>query len=132
MTKETRKLHAEITDEKIYNQHHAAFIQTSAYAILYVGKPVAKIAFKFPKDGADRLYAYVNWLGSAMVRGHANGYGYDKKSAAVESAISKMIAKKAFGLTTAPDEFLRPLENVGGQYWNQALENAGFTVFQVV
>lgn len=75
----------------VYEQHDAAFKQVSAFVITdSKGERVATIAFKFPKDGAGRLYAYVHWIGVPMVRGHANGYGYDKKSAAVESAIPKI------------------------------------------
>ena len=77
---------------KIYEQHEAAFKYTAAYVVLNTDfQRVATIAFKFPKDGAGRLYAYVHWLGCEMVRGFAGGYGYDKTSAAVESAIEKLV-----------------------------------------
>lgn len=75
----------------IYDQHNSAFRQVQAYVILKGSERVATIAFKFPHDGAGRLYAYVHWLGAPMVRGYANGYGYDKRSAAVESAVQVML-----------------------------------------
>jgi hypothetical protein len=115
---------------KIYEQHESAFKNVSAFVILKDGERVATIAFKFPKDGAGRLYAYVHWLGLEMVRGHANGYGYDKKSAAVEDA---MTALKKLGNT--PNDcmvFWSALRDIGGAAWDSALREAGFTVLQAV
>lgn len=124
----------------IYDQHKASFSQVSAFVICYGAEKVATIAFKFPRDGAGRLLAYVHWLGVPMVRGHAGGYGYDKKSAAVESAIEKLkkdndfvTKNKVFG--PGADEFTelcRALGDCKGDDWQRALENAGFTVFQAV
>ena len=75
----------------IYEQHAAAFSKVSAFVILDLeGERVATVAIKYPNDGAGRLYAYVHLLGVEMVRGHANGYGYDKRSAAVAAAIAKI------------------------------------------
>lgn len=54
---------------KIYEQHDAAFSRVSAYVVARNGERVATIAFKFPADGAGRLWAYVHWLGLEMVRG---------------------------------------------------------------
>lgn len=120
---------------KIYTQHDAAFNRVSAYVILRNGEHVAKVAFKFPADGAGRLYAYVHWFGIEMVRGYANGYGYDKKSAAVEDAISAA-AKR---IISSPEkhsfsylEFCRALTNIGGNNWDRALVDAGFTVIQAI
>lgn len=119
---------------KIYDQHNAAFTNVSAYIVMKDNERVATVAFKFPRDGAGRLYAYVHWFGLEMVRGHANGYGYDKKSAACESA-GYTLAKntcdlelRPFGLVT----FLRALQNIGGSTWDRRLQEAGFTVHQAV
>lgn len=123
-------------DATIYRQHDKAFQNVSAYAVLRGGEVVAKVAFKFPHDGAGRLYAYVHWIGSPMLRGHASGYGYDKRSAAVAGAISKV---RCEALTTGldgdrrmPRAFVDALATDGGSYWNTRLENAGFIVVQVV
>jgi hypothetical protein len=70
----------------IYEQHRKAFENVAAYVIAKDGEQVATVAFKYPRDGAGRLYAYVHWLGLPMVRGYANGMVYDKGSAAVCSA----------------------------------------------
>lgn len=65
----------------IYDRHKAAFASVEAFVILHNGERVASIAFKFPRDGAGRLYAYVHRYGLEMVRGFAAGGGYDKRSA---------------------------------------------------
>ncbi|WP_425962619.1 hypothetical protein [Rhizobium nepotum] len=121
----------------IYALHDKAFNRVSAYVILdKSGESVAKVSFKFPADGAGRLYAYVHWLGVPMVRGHAGGYGYDKRSAAVASAANHFYDKS--------DKLLHDLGNPlyhafayaivrdSGDYWDDRLRNAGFTVIQAV
>ena len=140
---------------KIYEQHDAAFRQVSAFAILRNGEPVAHIAFKYPRDGAGRLYAYVHWLGVEMVRGYAGGYGYDKRSAAIENAVPKIPrfdfsedaqARRIAGYPAAAmqleisqnaeneklDLFRAALSDIGGNNWDRALHDAGFRVFQVI
>ena len=120
----------------IYNQFDKAFARVSAYVVLdKSGDCVAKIAFKFPADGAGRLYAYVHWLGIPMVRGQASGYGYDKRSAAVANAVQVAIKT----IKPAPDDvnferaaFFRVLQSDGGEYWDTRLRNAGFNVIQAV
>lgn len=68
----------------IYDQHAAAFARVSAYAILKDGDVVARIAFKFPADGAGRLYAYVHWIGTEMARGCASGGGENTRRNPIE------------------------------------------------
>jgi len=114
---------------KIYEQHDAAFRNVEAHIILKDNERVAKIAFKFPKDGAGKLYAYVHWYGTEMVRGHANGYGYDKRSAAIESAMV-LLRKKLE--TALMGSFVAALADIGGNRWHTALEEAGFTVYQAI
>jgi hypothetical protein len=116
----------------IYEQHAAAFARVSAYVVLHNGERVATIAFKYPADGAGRLYAYVHWLGTPMVRGHASGGGYDKHTAAVKSAIRK-IAQSADARN--PDgwaAFSAALWTDTGPTWDRQLRNAGFTILQAV
>ena len=113
----------------IYEQHTAAFNQVAAYVILDKGESVARIAFKFPKDGAGRLYCYAHWFGKSMVRGYAGGYGYDKKTAAASSASGNMG-------TCVPSErdnaFKFALGKNSGYGWDRELEKAGFTVLQAL
>lgn len=115
----------------IYNQHQAAFKSVSAYVIMKDNARVATIAFRFPKDGAGRLWAYVHWIGTEMVRGYANGYGYDKKSAAVESAIDALL-KRGETYGEEYEAFRKALHNIGGNSWDNALIEAGFEVLGAV
>lgn len=121
----------------IYAQHQAAFSRVSAYVVLRNGERVATVAFKFPADGAGRLYAYVHWLGTEMVRGFANGYGYDKRSAACSGASRKALAvprdKHDVGEKQgAHYAFWAALQTDDGRNWDRMLEDAGFTVLQAV
>lgn len=126
----------------IYEQHKAAFAQVSAYVVTHKGERVATIAFKYPRDGAGRLYAYVHWLGVPMVRGWAGGYGYDKQSAACQHSTFKlrkawearMADREAPGLDERPAflAFHSALANDGGSTWDTRLRNAGFDVLQAV
>ena len=131
----------------IYDQHDDAFARVSAYVVSESGKRVATIAFKFPKDGAGRLWAYVHWLGTEMVRGYVGGYGYDKQSADVESAVARLYDKQSAAVESAvarlaafPTEesparleaFQAALSNCGGYGWGQRLRDAGFDVWQAV
>lgn len=121
----------------IYDQHDAAFRHVSAWVILKDGDRVAKIAVKFPRDGAGRLYAYVHWLGLPMVRGHAGGYGYDKQSAAIEAAARKLGDWNATYPTEATIATYEAFRNALSSpkaihYWYRELEDAGFTVFQAI
>ena len=132
----------------IYDQHDAAFRHVSASVIARDGKRVATIAFKFPRDGAGRLYAYVHWLGEPMVRGYAGGYGYDKRSAACAYAARKLTCPPAswrshdgIGATIHHEDpavlhnwraFRDALTPDDGHEWDSRLRKAGFDVWQAV
>ena len=116
---------------KIYEQHDAAFNRVAAYVIARNGERVATIAFKFPADGAGRLYAYVHWLGLEMVRGHASGGGYDKRSAACSVAARQIIDCAVHGEDDL-SRFRRALTPDDGYTWDRRLRDAGFTVWQAV
>jgi hypothetical protein len=130
----------------IYDQHDKAFQHVSAFVVMHEGKPVAKIAFKFPRDGAGRLYAYVHWIGTQMARGSATGYGYDKRTAAAHAAAAalpfpytvdagEIMQRNYVRAETAPiyDRFRYALQNeTNGRDWWHRLEHAGFSVFQAV
>lgn len=126
----------------IYSQHEAAFSSVSAFVILAMGVPgafensrVATIAFKFPRDGAGRLYCYLHVMGVRMVRGFASGGGYDKKTAAAAHAAEKLSVADLHNYpeTKAHVEAIRKaLEKDSGYDWSRELESAGFTVLQAV
>ncbi len=123
----------------IYDQHKAAFANVSAYVITDAkGDRVATIAFKYPRDGAGRLYAYVHVFGCAMVRGFAAGGGYDKHSAAVASAARKIPNDPGkSGHWTAEESasfrtLLQTLRLDDSNTWHNSLLAARFNVLQAV
>jgi len=122
----------------IYNQHAAAFANVSAYVVMHDGQRVATIAFKYPRDGAGRLYAYVHWVGTPMVRGFAAGGGYDKRTAACAAAIAAMMPgatghARLMAMADTPfARFARALAVDDGHDWNSQLRRAGFDVLQAV
>lgn len=113
----------------IYDQHQAAFANVSAYVVVKDGERVATIAFKYPRDGAGRLYAYAHWLGTEMARGFACGGGYDKHSAACCAAVSKMRPET---WDDAHRAFVGALARDDGYGWEHHLRNAGFSTFRAV
>ena len=116
----------------IYDQHRAAFSNVSAYCVLdKAGNRVASIAFKFPRDGAGRLYAYVHVFGGPMVRGFAGGYGYDKRSAAVLEAISKIKPDDYYPESAHDVAAFKGMVDCG-HGWDRQIEAAGYTVLQAV
>jgi hypothetical protein len=98
--------------------------------VIYDGKPVARVAFKFAASGLT-TYAYVHWLGVPMKRGRACGGGYDKSSAAVTDAMCRYTDRDNLA---GPDHesFIGCLLKDDGQHWDNRLRAAGFNVFQVV
>lgn len=121
----------------IYDQHRAAFANVSAYVVLdHDGQRVATIAFKYPRDGAGRLYAYVHWIGTEMVRGWAAGGGYDKHSAACSDAMARASNGKHALHFAEPGSrmaaFFFALLASDGAYWNDHLRDADFQVVSAV
>lgn len=118
---------------KKYDQHRAAFTNVEAHVVTWKGERVGTIAFKFPKDGAGRLYAYVHIFGLEMARGYAGGFGYDKKSAAVSGAIEKIKRDETFPSYGISNETIETLQNafknIGGHDWKDILRNLGFQVY---
>lgn len=128
----------------IYDQHDKAFAHVSAYVIAYKGERVATLAFKFPRDGASRLWCYLHWAGCEMVRAYAGGGGYNKRTAAAAYAACKMPAELPdtvyadgtphhdVDTRTAYVAFRGALEKDGGSNWDATLRDAGFDVWQAV
>jgi hypothetical protein len=116
----------------IYEMHEKAFAKVSAFVILKGGERVATVAIKFPADGAGRLWAYVHLIGLEMVRGHAGGYGYDKRSAAVSAAIQRIPFADNNHDALTRGAFQGAAAAMDSDDWTRALEKAGFTVLQAV
>lgn len=121
-----------VTD--IYNQFDTAFRNVSAIAILAncAGEitPIGKICFKFPKDGASRLTCFFHIYGTKMTKGIASGYGYDKKTAAVQDAISKIEfeGKNSIIDNRRLTTMQVAMENAESKGFDAALREAGFTL----
>lgn len=121
----------------IYEQHDKAFANVQAYVLLRDGERVGTVAFKFPRDGAGRLYCYLHILGTEMVRGHANGYGYDKRSAAASVAARKLtmndhLNPELHKATADLVDQVRAAELDNGTDWSRGLESIGLRVLQAV
>ena len=125
---------------KIYDQHNASFAKVEGYVITEKGgnDRLATVAFKFPEDGAGRLYCYLHLIGIPMVRGSATGYGYDKRSAAFEDATDKLGISNDHHIDTVKYTNLiiafRKAGCVGngGSNWDRALREAGYNVLQAI
>lgn len=120
----------------IYDQHDKAFNQVQAYITFKIvdGVPhnIAKIAFKFPKDGAGRLWCYVHVLGTPMARGNANGYGYDKRSAAITIAANNIPYDKGSKDEAEIVALQQALFNCESKGFDRALRDAGYVLLQAV
>lgn len=125
---------------KIYDQFDAAFRHVSASVIFKDGNHVANICFKFPRDGAGRLYCYLHVLALPMVRGFAGGYGYDKKSAAFCDAARKasMVKLESWQSKDGYEQeqaiashFADVAASIGGADWKVALRDAGYEVLTI-
>ena len=127
--------------KNIYDQHRAAFANVSAYVIMKDGESVATVAYKFPRDGAGRLYCYLHVIGLPMVRGYAGGYGYDKRSAAFHDAAKKQAIVKLESWQSADgyakqyahaQAILAAVDSRDGNDWDRNLRDAGYTVVSAV
>lgn len=132
--------------QSIYDLHDKAFQHVSAYVVMRDGERFSTIAFKFPKDGAGRLYCYVHIIGAEMARGYAGGYGYDKRSAAVCDAVKNIKPYEladnmkdiqwaelhSQALNEQISDFKGLFKDIGGMDWDQVLRDAGFTTYNAI
>lgn len=129
---------AKLTDAgTIYNQHDAAFSHVAAYVVIdkTTGGCVAKVAIKRGASGL-RTTAFVHWLGVPMAKGVANGGGYDKDSASVAAAARTVPPddrpNDRDGMHDARARFIAAASIDGGKRWDDAVRDAGFSVFKAV
>lgn len=120
----------------IYDQHNVAFKQVQAFtAFKLINGNITneiRVAFKFPKDGAGRLYCYLHLIGTPMVRGFANGYGYDKRSAAIKDAVKKLQIDVNSPHTKATIELGAALIECESKGFDSALRDAGYTILNAI
>lgn len=118
-----------------------AFKQVSAYVVMDQDtmQPIAKIALKFPSDGAGRVNAYIHIIGMEVQHGHAGGYGYDKRTASIIGATSNCNdflndAKNYQNVNGKQKQFIELLLSDKAQGgWQEVInQNNGFIVIQAV
>ena len=120
-----------------------AFKQVSAFVVMdqETMQPIAKIALKFPSDGAGRVNAYIHLIGMEVQYGYARGYGYDKRTASIIDAAShcndiwaQQIKSGHVSLTSVQQNFINLLLSDDAQGgWQEVINhNNGFIVIQAV
>lgn len=120
----------------IYAQRDAAFAKVEAYLVMKGADRVAKVGVK---HGAS-VTVYFHQVGSQMVRARADGGGYDRTSAAIGSAIIKLEPHdKGYEGDAFAVEFdanraamQAAVPDMDSRDWRDALQRAGFTVFQAI
>lgn len=116
----------------IYDQHSKAFANVSAFVVARHGDRIASVAFKRSSAGKGRMYCYLQIFGADMVRACAIGTGRDMKSAAVHSAIGRVVAHDGDIKTIQLLGAIRDAVTDNGASWDQDLRKAGFDVWQAV
>ena len=120
-----------------------AFKQVSAFVVMdqETMQPIAKIALKFPSDGAGRINAYIHLIGMEVQHGYAGGYGYDKHTASIISATSncndiwaQQIKSGHVSLTSEQQNFINLLlsDDAQGGWLEVINQDNGFIVIQAV
>lgn len=116
-----------------------AFSQVSSFIILDKDTKdvIAKIALKYPKDGAGRLSCYMHLIGTEVQIGTANGYGYDKRTASIVSAsqkISELSIVEKLKLDQNQRDFITWLNSDKARSgWKEVInESNGFIVIQAI
>ena len=120
-----------MTTQTNWQKFDKAFSQVSSYVILDkdTKNVIAKIALKYPKNGAGRVTCYMHLIGHEVQIGTASGYGYDKRSAAIIAANSKQ--KDVLSNAIKLHELLLSDQAQGG--WQEVInENNGFIVIQAI
>ena len=120
-----------------------AFKQVSAFVVMdrETMQPIAKIALKFPSDGAGRVNAYIRLIGMEVQHGYAGGYGYDKRTASIISAASncndiwaQQIKSGHVNLTSVQQNFINLLlsDKAQGGWLEVINQDNGYIVIQAV
>ena len=117
----------------VYEQFDAAFGRVAAYTLHRDGRFIGRIAFKYPQDGAGRLYCYAQVWGGPMTRASVAGGGYDKATAAAHKAVQALSQDgrddQAFGDVAAVQ---RALSTDGGRRWTDQLLAQDISVCQAI
>lgn len=110
--------------------HDQTFRSVHAYVIVdrETGEKIGTVALKHAASGLT-TQAFVHLISWPMTRGKASGGGYDKASAAVASAASKIDLNGA-------SDWVKPLHAAltadTGKRWDDAVRDVGYFVHQAV
>lgn len=121
-----------------WTKFDSAFAQVSSFVILdaETKNVIAKIALKYPKDGAGRLSCYMHIVGTEVQIGTASGYGYDKRTAAIISAAKntlKVYLGKGNNKIKELDFLQLLLSDQAQSGWQEVInEKNGFIVIQAI
>lgn len=122
-----------------WSKFDKAFNQVSSFIILdsETKDVIAKIALKYPKDGAGRLSCYIHIIGTEVQIGTASGYGYDKRTASIINAsqkISDLPNLEQLKLNQSQRDFITCLSSDKAQSgWQEVInEKNGFIVIQAI
>lgn len=126
-----------MTDSRIYESFDSATRHLAAYAVLDAsGVYVARVIFRYAESGM-RVTCFFQAWGSPMVKEYANGCGYDRCTAAMDSALARACKASA-----APDEARPEVQAIvqsmqhavkdDGMSWDSALIKKGFKVLSLL
>jgi len=113
----------------VFAQHDTMFREISAFAIVKDGALTGRVTFRH----RARCTCFFHIFGASMSKGIADGGGYDKASAAAANAVLKhagsLTGDGAANVKTLKAAFAAARD---GTDWRRTVEDAGFTVFQVI
>lgn len=121
------------TSNKTYAAFDRAFASVSAFAISKGGRTVGRVAFK---TGAS-VTVFLQLWGSAMTQGRASGGGYDRSTAAVETAAEKLGREEIPSDPRAAAERVRIIAALtdpkqDGRQWDHRLERMGYSITTII
>ena len=122
-----------------WSKFDKAFNQVSSFIVLDKDTKdvIAKIALKYPKDGAGRLSCYMHIIGTEVQIGTASGYGYDKRTASIINASEyclALVTTSESNVNNRQLDFITLLNSTKAQSgWQEVInEKNGFIVIQAI
>lgn len=114
----------------IYEQFDSALQHLSAYAIFSGADPVGRVVFKRAASGC-RTTCFLQVWGETMIKGVANGGGYDKDSASFIKAAEKLLADGGDQTAARRVASMKEVAD-NGRSWKDQLRVLGYTVQHVI
>ena len=117
--KQAKQFKGNTMNTSVYDKHAKHFSQVSAYVIIdSEGTQKGTMSIKYPKDGAGKLYLYLQLHGSTMVQVSVSGCGFDKLSVAIQKAAEAYTKELTF---KNDRDFIEALKLVNHDFstWNK-------------